>query len=95
MMSLLEASLHAISCLGSHARASFKEAAVLVENRRMQLISAALPYLFGENGKEAPSVRTETMDELFDQLDDILDKEKKSDQADGDASVEPTVDKLV
>ena len=95
MISLLEASLHAIAALGSHARTDFKESAVLVENRRMQLVSSALPYLFGENGNEAPSVRMETMDELFDQLDEIVAKEKESGQVKGDASVEPTGDKLV
>ena len=94
-MFLLEASLHAVSALGSHARTDFKESAVLVENSRMQLVSLALPYLFGENGDEAPSVRTETMDELFDQLDEIVSREKKPDPRNEDAPVEPTERKLV
>lgn len=97
-MSLLEASLNAISAIGSHARTNFKEAVVLVENRRMELVSAALPYLF--SGKEeVPAVRTETIDELFDQLDEIIAKEK-AEKAEGEAqnnadSVEPTAGKLV
>lgn len=71
---------------------------MLVENRRMELISAALPYLF--SGKEdVPAVRTETIDELFDQLDEIIAKEK-AEKAEGEVqnnagSVEPTTGKLV
>jgi len=95
MISLLEASLHAVAALGSHARTDFRESAVLVENRRMQLVSSAFPYLFGEDGDEVPSVRTETMDELFDQLDEIVAREKKPNPGNGDASVEPTERKLV
>jgi hypothetical protein len=101
-MSLLGASLNAISAIGSHARTNFKEAVVLVENRRMELVSAALPYLF--SGKEdVPAVRTETIDELFDQLDEIIAKEK-AEKAEGEnedgvqnnaGSVEPTAGKLV
>lgn len=102
MMSVLEASLCAIACMGSHARADL-EYAVLVENRRMQLVSTAFPYLFGDDGKEVPVARTETIDELFDELDEIVKREGAG-KSDGDSnkdksgeteSVEPTDGKLV
>lgn len=102
-MSVLEASLCAIACMGSHARVGLNEAAVLVENRRMQLVSTAFPYLFGDDGEDVPVARTETMDELFDELDEIVKREGAG-KSDGDspkgksvetASVEPTEGKLV
>lgn len=101
-MSLLAASLGSIASVGSHPRTNFNEAVSLVESRRMELISAALPYLF--SGKEdVPAVRTETIDELFDQLDEIIAKEK-AEKSEGEKegevqnnadSVEPTAGKLV
>ena len=70
----MQSVLSAVSAISSHGRTDFKSAVEIVENTRMDLISSAFPYLF--SGKSRPLTRTETIDELFDQLDEIVAKEK-------------------
>lgn len=88
MLSILEASLHAIAAIGSHPRTNFREAVSLIESRRIDLMSSAFPYLCGDNeSKAASAARPESYDELFDELDEIIAKEE-ADKAKNPDSVE-------
>ena len=71
----------AMAAASSHQRINLSKAIDTIESARCNIVSTAFPYL---SGKEAPvRVRQQTMDEMFDELDEIIAKEKSQKEANG------------
>lgn len=86
MVVAMQASFVAVAAMSARPSLDANASLAMVEERRAALVDTLFPYLH----LEAPKVREETDDDLFDELDAIIAKHeaeaKQNQTADGDSA---------
>lgn len=102
LIAVLQTSLCSVSALSSHYRLKIDSVVDFIEKRRIDMVRAVFPYVRVEDSKPSEStIKGQTIDELFDELDEIIANDKKNEQGTSENGagqideVEPDGGKLV
>lgn len=90
MISVVRSSLAAVASIGSHYRIDLHSSLDLIAEYKSKLAKISFPYIDNEsNDSDKPKTQSETYDQLFDELDDIIKEEEEAGNSNKPAEESP------